>query len=150
MSKRFLHWVRSDRYRSMILCIYLVGGSFVGFCMYKAITSPAEAQTPIPTTLSARQFQAYCQSGKTICDIDNFRVVDTHTIHFLAPDPLSETISGSWNKHCAQFSNIPGYVSVQELDLDTMQMVGLTQNVTKGDFQTCEAYFILPPNAGTS
>lgn len=104
-----------------------------------AVVYEASAQDARPTQLSARQMQSYCVGGDTACDVENFEALDNgHTVHFVSPDPISETLQGSWNQHCPKFSDLPSYVRVSVLNLQTMEMQSIDQT---GSLPVCEAYF---------
>jgi len=101
----------------------------------------AAAQDTSPLQLSVRQLQSHCVGGDAGCDIANFEVLDNgQTIHFVSPDPISETLQGSWNQHCPTFSDLPSYVRVSVLNLQTMEMQSIDQT---GSLPVCEAYFTL-------
>ncbi|MEK7604907.1 MAG: hypothetical protein AAB478_00075 [Patescibacteria group bacterium] len=114
------------------------------------VSHMASAGGGTPHTLSARQFQQFCAPpagglldnlGVDVCDISNFTSDDTgRNLHFVSPDPLSATASGDWTQHCPTFSGIPDYVSVEVLNLQTMEMEEVDQS---GNNPVCEAYFIL-------
>ncbi len=117
--------------------------------MFDASLPDAIAQDIAPAALAQRQIQTHCvsgedkASGQDICDIGHFDSLSQDVVHFLAPDPLSARLQGDFRNHCATFIDIPSYVSVLSLNVDTMEMEVLTDN---SSVFTCEAFFTLTEN----
>ncbi len=124
-----------------LLCVVGLALVFVLSGIIQVYDTVIAAQDARSTQLSARQIQGSCVGGDTVCDVENFEVLDNgHTIHFVSPDPISETLQGSWNQHCPSFSGLPSYIRVSVLNLQTMEMQNIDQT---GSMPVCEAYFTL-------